>query len=164
MFILLESKAPRPIPGENDEDWRSPCPMLADAWCRKPTHFIPPSSHCSYKRMGTSDWSLLRVTSTAQAGGAALCSFAVAMAADKLLSRRNGSKYTVHLYYKHRDHGFTEEEKIRGVFLQLKRMITTSGEMVWAEFHVQKKEKKRKHIFKRGLVLYRGLNGELLAD
>lgn len=60
--------------------------------------------------MGTSDWSLPRVTSIAQAGGAALCSSAVAMAADKLLSWMQGSKYTVHLYNKHLDRGFVRKE------------------------------------------------------
>lgn len=38
------------------------------------------------KGMGTSDWPLPRVTAIARAGGAARCSSAVAMAADKLLS------------------------------------------------------------------------------
>lgn len=53
--------------------------------------------------MGTSDWPLLRVTSIAQAGGAAPCPTAVAMAADKLLSWMQGSKYTVDPYSKDLD-------------------------------------------------------------
>lgn len=62
--------------------------------------------------MGTSDWSLPRVTSIAQAGGAALCSSAVAMAADKLLSWMQGSKYsTVHLYNEHLDGGFYKDKE-----------------------------------------------------
>lgn len=85
--------------------------LLADGWCRKPTHTIPPSSRCSPERTGTSDWSLLRVTSIAQAGGAAQCSSAVAMAADKLLSWMQGNKYAVHPYSRHLDHGFIHEEK-----------------------------------------------------
>lgn len=59
--------------------------------------------------METSDWPLLRVTSIAQAGGAALCSSAVAMAADKLLSWMQGSECTVQLYNKHLDRGFGEK-------------------------------------------------------
>lgn len=118
----------------------------------------PPTSslhlhHSACKRMGTSDWSLLRVTSTAQAGGAALCSFAVAMAADKLLSRRNGSKYTVHLYYKHRD----QKKKI-GAFpsVKMNSAITCRNKGCGQSFI------RRNH--KRGLVLCKDVNGELLID
>lgn len=91
--------------------------LLADTWRRKPTHSIPPSSRCSCKRMGTSDWPLLRVTSIAQAGGAALCPTAVAMAADKLLSWMQGSKYTVHLYNKHLNHWFINLKKQRVILI-----------------------------------------------
>lgn len=61
--------------------------------------------------MGTSDWPLPRVTSIAQAGGAARCSSAVAMAADKLLSWMQGSRYSVHLCDKHPQHGFIKKNK-----------------------------------------------------
>lgn len=67
--------------------------------------------------MGTSDWSLPRVTAIAQAGGAARCSSAVAMAADKLLSWMQGSKSTVRLFNKHLDHGFqAKKEENRPLF------------------------------------------------
>lgn len=92
--------------------------LLADAWCRGPTHSIPPSSRRSHKRMGTSDWPLPRVTSIAQAGGAARCSSAVAMAADKLLSWMQGSRYSVHLCDKHPQHGFIKKNK-GGLFVIL---------------------------------------------
>lgn len=91
--------------------------LLADAWRRKPTHSIPPSSHCPYKGMGTSDWSLPRVTAIAQAGGAARCSSAVAMAADKLLSWMQGSKSTVRLFNKHLHHGFQAKKRKIALYL-----------------------------------------------
>lgn len=68
--------------------------------------------------MGTSDWSLPRVTAIAQAGGAAQCSSAVAMAADKLLSWMQGSKSTVRLHNKHLDHDFkAKKEENKGFAL-----------------------------------------------
>lgn len=98
MFILLESKSPPPIPDEDDQDWRSVCPITGRCMILR-AHPLHPSIFAPLlQRMGTSDWSLPRVTSIAQAGGAARCSSAVAMAADKLLSWLQGSKYTVHPY------------------------------------------------------------------
>lgn len=42
MFILLESEAPRPIPGQSDEDWRSACPIAGRCMTPK-AHPLHPS-------------------------------------------------------------------------------------------------------------------------
>ena len=112
MFILLESKAPSTNPRP---EWRRLTSRGSCYWQMHDTEGPPtPSLHLharSHKRMGTSDWPLPRVTSIAQAGGAARCSSAVAMAADKLLSWMQGSRYSVHLCDKHPQHGFIKKNK-----------------------------------------------------
>lgn len=86
MFILLESEVPPPIPAQTDIDRRAACP-IAGRYMTPRAHPLHPSIFAllAQRGMATSDWPLPRVTSVAQAGGAARCSSAVAMAADKLL-------------------------------------------------------------------------------
>lgn len=110
---IIASKAPWANPGPEGRRLTSRpsyCWQMHDAQ-NPPT----PSLHLrarSCRRMGTSDWSLPRVTSIAQAGGAARCSSAVAMAADKLLSCwMRGNKYTAHSYSLHLYSGGKKEGK-----------------------------------------------------
>lgn len=117
MFILLESKAPRPIPAQSDEDWRPACPIAGRCMMLK-AHPLHPSIFALLVQRDGNFW-LVVATSDIHCTSRRRCSV--------LLRSCYGSRrvveldarqqiYSAHPHYASRSRSYKEKERFASTF------------------------------------------------